>query len=275
MDSLEDHSGDIIGKAQRGLGLSGPALSKQANITPAQLRSLKAGEFIEDALRRVAPILKLGADQLVEIAREAWVPEPVPKIDGFAMFTTPYGGMTVNAYVVWDLESKKAVVFDTGADAAPILKFAKDKKLSIELILLTHAHGDHVAALGALREATRAKVWINAREATEDDFPGGVEAFSTGQSFVLGKIRIESRLTSGHSSGQTTFVIKGLPVPLAIIGDSIFAGSMGGGFVSYSDQLRNNKEQILTLPDETVLAPGHGPLTTVGQEKAHNPFFTG
>jgi len=272
--SLEDNTGDIIGKAQRGLGLSSAVLSKQANVTPAQLRSLRAGEFIEDALRRVAPVLKLGADQLVTIGRNAWEPTPAPEIDGFAMFTTPYGGMTVNAYMIWDLESRKAVVFDTGADAAPILKLAQKKKLTIELVLITHAHGDHVAALPRLQAATHAKVWVNAREGDEEDFPDGVENFTTGQSFVLGKLRIETRLTSGHSAGQTTYVVKGLSIPLAIIGDSLFAGSMGGGLVSYSDQLRNNKEQIMTLADDTVLAPGHGPLTTVGEEKVYNPFFT-
>jgi hydroxyacylglutathione hydrolase len=58
------------------------------------------------------------------------------------------------------------------------------------------------------------------------------------------------------------------------VGDSIFAGSMGGGGVSYSDAVKNNLEQILTLPPTTVICPGHGPLTSVGEEKANNPFFT-
>jgi len=59
------------------------------------------------------------------------------------------------------------------------------------------------------------------------------------------------------------------------VGDSLFAGSMGGGNVSYQDALRNNLEKILTLPDSTIICPGHGPMTTVAQEKQHNPFFAG
>src|SRR5439155_1351332 len=59
------------------------------------------------------------------------------------------------------------------------------------------------------------------------------------------------------------------------VGDSLFAGSMGGGNVSYDDALRNNLEKILTLRDETIICPGHGPMTTVGEEKQHNPFFAG
>jgi len=60
-----------------------------------------------------------------------------------------------------------------------------------------------------------------------------------------------------------------------VVGDSIFAGSMGGGNISYKEAIKNNVEKILTLPDETIICPGHGPMTTVGEEKAHNPFFAG
>jgi glyoxylase-like metal-dependent hydrolase (beta-lactamase superfamily II) len=88
-------------------------------------------------------------------------------------------------------------------------------------------------------------------------------------------LRVESRLTWGHSKGGITYLVRGLARPVAVVGDAIFAGSMGGGIVSYNDALNTNREQILTLPDETVICPGHGPLTTVGEEKRNNPFFAG
>ena len=91
--------------------------------------------------------------------------------------------------------------------------------------------------------------------------------------FRAGALKIETRQTSGHSAGGITYVISGLPRPVAVVGDAIFAGSMGGGAVSYTDALRNNRNKIFTLPNEAVLCPGHGPLTTVGEEKLHNPFF--
>jgi glyoxylase-like metal-dependent hydrolase (beta-lactamase superfamily II) len=72
-----------------------------------------------------------------------------------------------------------------------------------------------------------------------------------------------------------TFFVTGLARPIAVVGDSIFAGSMGGGNISYKEAIKNNVEKILTLPDETIICPGHGPMTTVGEEKAHNPFFAG
>ena len=72
-----------------------------------------------------------------------------------------------------------------------------------------------------------------------------------------------------------TYVVTGLAHPIAIVGDSLFAGSMGGGNVSYRDALQNNLEKILTLPDETIICPGHGPMTTVGEEKQTQPVFCG
>ena len=61
--------------------------------------------------------------------------------------------------------------------------------------------------------------------------------------------------------------------PIAVVGDSLFAGSMGGGVVSFADALENNREKILTLPDDTILCPGHGPMSSIAEEKAYNPFF--
>ena len=70
-----------------------------------------------------------------------------------------------------------------------------------------------------------------------------------------------------------TYNINGLAKPIAIVGDAIFAGSMGGGMVSYTDALQTNRDKIMTLPNDTIIGPGHGPMTTVTEEKKNNPFF--
>jgi glyoxylase-like metal-dependent hydrolase (beta-lactamase superfamily II) len=176
--------------------------------------------------------------------------------------------MTVNAYLAWDPASREALAFDTGADCGEMLKRVRAEKLTVKLILLTHAHPDHVADLGRLRKETGAPVYISDRESAP-----GAEAIAEGKRFRVGSLEIESRLTWGHSPGGMTFVITGLARPVAIVGDSLFAASMGGGNISYEEAVRNNREKILTLPDETIVCPGHGPLTTVGKEKRENPFF--
>ena len=276
---LEDNFGDIIGKAQRGLRLSDTDLAHQARISPDDLRELRSGAPItldDSAIRNLATALNLAPDALLASARASWHPRDQQPLHGFAAFTTPFNDMTVNAYLVFDPKTRQAAVFDTGADADPILHFIRDNQLTLASIFLTHTHTDHVFDLDRLKRATTAKAWVSDREPLP-----GAEPFPDGQQFPLSALTIETRRTSGHARGGTTFVVTGFtPTPrsglakrLAIVGDALFAGSIGGGMVSYDEALRTNRAAIFTLPDDTILCPGHGPLTTVGEEKLHNPFF--
>ena len=270
MIPLEDNAGDIVGKAQRGLGISDSELASKAGVSAEKVRKLRDGDFEESALRAVAPVLGLDGRALGEIAEGEWRPKKIESFDGLAQFTTDYNGMAVNAYLVWDPATRVAAAFDTGADCKEMLRSAKHHKLDLQLILLTHAHPDHVADLPSLREETRADVFTPAREPVP-----GAEPIDEGKRFRLGNLQIDTRLTWGHSPGGMTYVVTGLARPIAIVGDSLFAGSMGGGNVSYRDALKNNLQKILTLPDHTIICPGHGPMTTVGEENQHNPFFAG
>lgn len=270
MIPLEDNFADIIGKAQRGLRLSDTELAEKARVSSQQIRKLREGEYDELALVRVGSALGLAGRALEELATGKWQPKDLEKIDGLADFNTRYHDITVNSYLIWDPKTKDGAACDTGADCKEMLRFAKKESVQIRTILLTHAHPDHVADLARLREETGARVFAPAKEPI-----AGAESIEEGKHLRLGKIDIEARVTSGHSPGGITFVVTGLARPIAIVGDSIFAGSMGGGTVSYEDAVRNNLEKILTLPDETIICPGHGPMTTVGEEKKHNPFFAG
>ena len=270
MIELEDNFGDIIGKAQRGLGISDSELAKRSGANLDGIRKIREGQFDEAALRAIAPALDLDPNALVDLAQGKYKPAALENFDGLAQFTTSYNGMLVNAYLVWDPGTKHAAAFDTGADCNSMLKLANKQDLSIKMILLTHAHPDHVADLPRLREETGAQIFAPPREPVP-----GAENIDEGKHFHLGKLDIEARLTWGHSPGGITFVVNGLSRPVAIVGDSMFAGSMGGGTVSYKDAVQNNLEKILILPDETIICSGHGPMTTVAEEKLHNPFFVG
>ncbi len=270
MIPLEDNFGDIIDKAQRGLRLSDTQLAEKARVSSQTIRKLRRGEFDELALLRIAPVLGLAGRALSELATSAWQPKKIEDLDGLAAFNTRYHDVAVNSYLVWDPATKVAAAFDTGADCAAMLRLVNKNKLTVKMILLTHAHADHIAALPQLREETGAQIFISSDEAIP-----GAELFEEGKRFQLGKLDIDTRLTWGHSRGGMTYVVTGLARKVAIVGDSLFAGSMGGGNVSYENALQNNLEKILTLPDETIICPGHGPMTTVGEEKQHNPFFAG
>ena len=270
MISLEDNVGDIIGKAQRGLRISDSELAEKAGVSSQKIHQLREADVDEMALLRIAPVLGLDGRALCELAKGEWRPKKIDQRDYLAQFNTHYHDMAVNAYLVWDPASRAAAAFDTGADSTEMVRFANRHKLDVKLILLTHAHPDHVADLPRLREETGGDVFTSAGEPVP-----GAEPIEEGKSFRLDAIEIATRLTWGHSPGGVTYVVTGLARPIAIVGDSLFAGSMGGGNVSYDAALQNNLEKILTLPDETIICPGHGPMTSVGEEKRHNPFFAG
>jgi len=268
---LEDNFADVIGKAQRGLGLTDEQLATRADVSVADLAIVKGGKSIDAVIRRVARHLRLSSDALVALAHQAWYPEQALFPRGFAMFNTPYGDMTVNSYLVWDARSRVAAAFDTGASCTAMLDVIHAENLTLRYVFLTHTHEDHVADLPRLAAETRAEVWSSEREPVA--FPGA-QSFKENAHFHLGdEIAIKTILTSGHSPGLTTYFVTGLSWPLAIVGDALFASSMGGSATHFSEQYRNNFDKILTLPRSTVLAPGHGPLTTLAQEKKHNPFF--
>jgi hydroxyacylglutathione hydrolase len=265
---LEDSYADIIGKAQRGLKISDEDLSSRAGIGTDDLAKIKGGEFDEALVRKVAPVLSLGENQLVELGQKAWYPDPI-ELHGLAQFNSQYEDMTVNSYLVYELFTKVAVAFDTGANATELLAFAQKHLLRIKLILLTHAHTDHIIELPRIRKSTmNAPVYSSEAEPIE-----GTETFAPGKKFEVGNFWIETRQTSGHAAGGITYVVSGLKRKLAIVGDALFCSSMGGGMVSYDEALRTNRESIFSLPDDVIICPGHGPMTTVGDQKRHNPFF--
>ena len=265
---LEDTFVDIIGKAQRGLKLSDNDLETRAGISESDLIVLKEGKFDPFVIQSLARVLGLNAEALVALGAGTYEPEDISLRD-FECFNTPFANMTVNSYLVWDETSKQAAAFDTGADASPMLSSLARRGLTLKSVFLTHTHGDHIFDLDRLVEKTGADVFVGGREPALD----GTVSFVWGKEFPLGRLTIGTRLTWGHSQGGITYVVHGLEKPLAIVGDAVFAGSMGGGGVSYSDALRTNRSEIMTLPDDTILACGHGPLTTVGEQKISNPFL--
>ncbi len=267
---LEDNYDDVIAKAQRGLGIDDADLARRAQVAPGALAALKTGHFDEGVARRIASHLRLNRDALVRLAQKKWYPQQPVFPSGFMAFNTPLEDMTVNSYIIWDERSRQAAIFDTGATCEPMMEFVRSDKLNVRYIFITHTHTDHIADLPKLAAETKAEVWTSFREPV--DLPGA-KTFTENAFFHLGQLAIKTLFTSGHSIGGTTYYITGLSWPIAVTGDAIFASSMGGGNVSFAEAYENNLKKIMTLPSDTVLACGHGPLTTVSQERRNNPFF--
>lgn len=270
---MEDDFEDILGKALRGTGITDGVLSFLTGVKIPEIERLKRGEFLEAPLRAIAPSLGLDPEALVERAQREWRPKEVT-LAGLLQFNTLYDDdpkdrMAVNSYLVWDQETKEAALFDTGADAAEALAAIAAKGLKLTALFITHSHLDHIIDREKVTAAhPEVEVYINKVEPIE-----GAKRFEVGESFFIGSLRISTRLTWGHSPAGTTYVVHGLERSLAIVGDALFAQSQGGGVISYHDALATNRMEIFTLEDGTVICPGHGPMTSVGEEKAHNPFY--
>jgi hydroxyacylglutathione hydrolase len=270
---LEDGWSDVLHKAVRGQGLSVGILANRAGISGEEVQALLDARFDARTATAVATALGLHPSSLLALADGTYHPREIILPAGMEMFTSDWDSMKVHSCLAWDETTREAVAFDTGADATELLSFLQDHGLTLRLVLLTHGHGDHLFDMDRIVEKTAAEVWIGKGEGMEG--ATGLSTFVPGREFSLGSLTIGTRLTKGHSPGGVTYVIGGLAQPVAVVGDALFAGSIGGPNTSYADCLRTNREEILSLPPETILCPGHGPLTTVAHELNHNPFFAG
>lgn len=267
MIPLEDNFHDVLGKAMRGQNLTEHAAAKKSGLSEDAVRRLLAGEFDESSARALATALQLHADALVRLARGTDQPV-VACPNSVVVTTTPFGKMTVNAYLLWDRQNHDAAIFDTGAEAAPLLDAVTRLDLNVVAIFLTHSHADHIQALADLKRELGVEAWSSEAEPVR-----GTNTFRPGDLFNAGQHFIRTRLTPGHSPGGTTFLLEGPLVQAAMVGDALFAGSIGGVHHGYTSTLESIRREILSLPGDTLLFPGHGPPTTVTQEIAHNPFF--
>lgn len=269
---LEDNFNDVINKAQRGMGIADADLAKRAEVTLEDLAAIKAGKPLDAVLRRVARHLRLSPNALEDLAHKRWYPQQPVFPRAFAAFNAPYGDMTVNSYLIWDPRDRIAAAFDTGPSVEPMLDLIAAEDLKLRYIFITHTHEDHIADLARLADATNAEVWASEVEPVQHP---RAKTFKENAHFHLGVIAIKTLYTPGHSPGQTSYFITGLSWPMAVVGDSLFSSSMGGAPTpaAYKEQYRNNQVKLMSLPRDTVFACGHGPLTTLVQEKAHNPFF--
>jgi len=271
--NLEDHLGDIVRKARSMSGVSADTAAQAAGMSVEQLESMESSGKPASQINwaRLATTIGLDAAKLEGLVR-GWQPSEKDLSTWCELrCITTDSGMAVNCYLAWDEVSREAALFDTGWQAEPILKIIQENQLQFRHIFITHSHEDHIAALPALRQAfPKARLHSSTR-----NIP--VDQRNRANDFIhLGSLRITNRDTPGHAEDGTTYIIGTWPEDaphVAIVGDAIFAGSIGRGNQSWELARQKVREHIFSLPPETLICPGHGPLTTVAEEKAHNPFF--
>ncbi len=175
-----------------------------------------------------------------------------------------------NAYLVADGPGGHAVLIDGNDVVDPLLEAVERHGLTVDAVLVTHHHGDHLAGLDRYREAFGAPVLAHPLAARE--FAGVDRTIDEGEALQFGDLRVEPLYTPGHAAGHLAYLVDDSDCFTA---DVLFKGTVGGTFApgatGYAD-LKASVERLVDLPPETVVHPGHREPTTAGQEREHNPF---
>lgn len=273
--TLEDYFGDIVGKAMRGLDVDAGALASAAGLAEPDIGRITSYDLTPDdaTIRRLAGALRLDGEKLIRVAH-GWVPEGGNDAFENAAISVDRvvlsAGMEVNAYVMKCRSTGEGALIDAGGQPDRIGALIDRMGARITHLLLTHGHGDHVGAAAEMKRRTGARVYCSAADAGM--VTGGVvdEHVDDGWRGTVGEVTVSAVALPGHTAGGIAYVADGV----VFSGDALFAGSLGGARGdAYTGQIERVGEKVLSLPAETRIFPGHGPITTVGQELENNPCF--
>ena len=204
------------------------------------------------------------------------------------------GALQCNCSILGDEETHEAIVVDPGDEVERILAVLTRHGLTAKYILNTHAHFDHVWNCCELKEATGAEIWLHKADLPiYDSAPRQAELFAAygvgpirlspvdrfiqdADDLLIGTLAAQVVHTPGHSPGSVGLLVPGSAYNTLFAGDTLFSGSIGrtdlpGG--DFRQMMRSIKERLITLDDETLIWPGHGPKTTIGHERRTNPFI--
>ena len=271
---LEDDFCDILRKAQRGTGIGPGKLASATGLPEDHIAAWTRGEGApaDDEAQALAKILRLDPGKLADSAARRWHPhDPHPDY----VRHHPHDPHPSNGYLFFLEDGKTAALIDPAGYPKTILDAVAEGPYHLRYILITHKHADHCDAT-----ADVARAFPDAQIVMHKSDSKAIGALSAralpvvdGDELPFGDAaHIRMLHTPGHTDGSTSFLFRST----VFTGDTLFAGSVGGIFgdvFGYDDILASVKFKLFSLDDATVVMPGHGPPSTIGQEKHHNPFF--
>ena len=273
---LEDELGDVLEKAMRRAGLGEVELGIRARVEPGKI--LDAIDYRPaldpEELRRLAAALGLNEVGLCALGAGRY---PLPDIKGLPFCVwplhMPYGIGTVNAFLVGECGSSEAVLFDTGAGIDALAAVWPAAVRKVAAVYLTHVEAEHV---GGLCEIV-SRFDVSAAFVPEGAATPCGRPIREGETKSIGPLEISVFSTPGHARAHNCYFVSAPAAragrALLVAGDLVFAGSAAGGYFSPEQLDRQIRRVLRSVPSSTVIAPGHGPMTTVENELRYNPFL--
>ena len=274
--ALEDELGDVLEKAARNVPLTVENLSAATGIDTGRLKDAidYNPDLTQAELARLAAVLNLNEVGLNALAQGRY---PLPEPEGLTFclhpLRMPFGVGVANAYLISQCGSDGAVLFDTGASHAELHRAWPAQIQRLDAVFITHYEAEHIGGLEVvLRESELGQFYGPPNRRWPE-----CRGLGEGEKVRAGDFEITAFSTPGHAIEHNCYLVKSTRTPegaaLLISGDLIFAGSLGGGYFCCQRQLTHSRRIMKMLADDTVIAPGHGPLTTAANERRYNPFL--
>jgi hydroxyacylglutathione hydrolase len=273
--ALEDELGDVLEKAARHAALTVEGLAAASKVDLGRIQDALdyRPELTQAELGRLARVLDLNEVGLNALAQGAY---PEAGLGGLPFcvhsIRMPFGVGVANAYVV-STGGDTAILFDTGASHAELHRAWPPRIARIEAVFVTHYEAEHIGGLDVVLQETELPQFYGP--------PNGrwlqCHGLGEGRTVPFDRLSVTAFNTPGHAAEHNCYLVRdttGAQGPaLLISGDLIFAGSLGGGYFCCQRQLAHSRRILNLLPDDTIIAPGHGPLTTAANERRFNPFL--
>lgn len=271
---LEDDFSDVLRKAQRGRSLPTAELASRSGISASAIDEWLMGTHLpaEAEARTVARLLGLDPGKFADLAAARWHPTTALPHD---VRHHPHDPHPSNGYLFFLDDGRTAALIDPAGLPATILRAIASGPFALRYILITHKHADHCDATADIARAfPDAQIVMHRSDvAAIGALAGRALPIRDGDELPFGDAAsIRTIHTPGHTDGSSCFLFRST----LFTGDTLFAGSVGGIFgptSTYDDILASVRFKLFALDDATVIAPGHGPPSTIGEERAHNPFF--